>query len=192
MRERPKLDGVNFNAIRQQHNDFLVEPFDELEVRDDVWDCGSEKSPGSDGLNFRFIKEFWDVIKSDFMRFLDEYKPISLIGCVYKIVAKLLSRLRKVLPAIIDERAFIEDRHLLHSVVIANEVIDEAKRCSKSCLVFKVDYEKTYDSVCWKFLLHMMRRMSFCTKWISWIEGYLKSISISILVNGSPTVEFIP
>ena len=29
-------------------------------------------------------------------------------------------------------------------------------------------------------------------KWICWIEGCLKSTSISVLVNGSPTNEFIP
>ncbi|KHN06118.1 hypothetical protein glysoja_042387, partial [Glycine soja] len=74
-----------------------------------------------------------------------EFKPISLIGCMYKIVAKLLAnRLKKVLPSIIDERqsAFIQGRHLLHSVTIANEVVDEAKRSQKPCMVFKVDYEK--------------------------------------------------
>jgi len=151
-------------------------------------------------LNFKFIKEFWDVIKPDLMRFLDEfhvngvfpkgtnasflalipkvhdpqslnkYRPISLIGCVYKIVAKVLSRrLKKVLPTIIDEQqtTFVEGRHLLHSMVIANEVIDEAKRCNKSCLAFKVDYAKAYNSVCWEFLLYIMRRKGFCTKWIS-------------------------
>ena len=32
----------------------------------------------------------------------------------------------------------------------------------------------------------------FCTKWVRWIEGCLKSASISILVNGSSTDEFIP
>ncbi|KHN23580.1 hypothetical protein glysoja_043864 [Glycine soja] len=50
---------------------------------------------------------------------------------------------------IINERqlAFIEGRHMLHSVLIANEVVDEAKRCQKPCMVFKVDYEKAYDSV---------------------------------------------
>lgn len=42
----------------------------------------------------------------------------------------------------------MEGRHLLHSVVIANEVLDKAKRCKKSCLVFKVDYKKAYDSIC--------------------------------------------
>ena len=99
-----------------------------------------------------------------------------------------------MLPIIIDERqtAFIDGRHMLHNVLIANEAVEEAKRCNKSCFVFKVDYEKTYDSFCWNFLLYMLRRMGFCSKWITWIEGCLKSASISILVNGSPMVEFTP
>ena len=37
-----------------------------------------------------------------------------------------------------------------------------------------------------------MNRLGFCPKWISWIEGCLKSALISVLVNGSPTHEFIP
>ena len=126
-------------------------------------------------MNFKFIKQFWKLIKPNVLRFLDEfhvngalprgcnasfialipkvddsqflndYRPISLIGCMYKIVTKLLAkRMKKVMPFIIDETqsAFIEGRHLLHSVLIANEVIEEAKRSNKSCLVFKVDYEK--------------------------------------------------
>ena len=126
---------------------------------------------------------------------MNDYRPISLIGCIYKIVAKILAnRLEKVLPLIIDERqsAFIEGRHLLHSAVIANEVVDEAKKGQKPCIVFKVDYEKAYDSVAWDFLLYMLRRMDFGLKWIRWIEGCLKSASISVLVNGSPSHEFIP
>ena len=81
---------------------------------------------------------------------LNEFRPISLIGCMYKIVAKLLAkRLKKVMPTIIDERqsAFIGGRHLLHNVIIANEAMEEAKRCQKPCMVFKVDYEKAYDLV---------------------------------------------
>jgi len=126
---------------------------------------------------------------------LNDYRPISLIGCIYKIVAKILAnRLKKVMPFIIDERqsAFIEGRHLLHSTVIANEVVEEARKGLKPCIVFKVDYEKAYDSVSWDFLLYMLRRMGFGPKWIRWIDGCLKSASISVLVNGSPSHEFIP
>lgn len=126
---------------------------------------------------------------------INDFRPISLIGCVYKIVAMTLAnRLKLVMPDIIDERqsAFITGRHLLHGVLIANEVVDEAKRSQKSCLVFKVDYEKTYDSVSWKFLSHMMSRLGFYSKWIQWIMGCLTSASVSILVNGSPTNEFTP
>ncbi|KHN17109.1 Transposon TX1 putative 149 kDa protein, partial [Glycine soja] len=103
---------------------------------------------------------------------LNEYRPISLIGCAYKIVAKLLAnKMKKVMPDIIDKRqsAFIGGRHLLHSVLIANEAEEEVKRCQKPSMVFKVDYERAYDFVSWDFLSYMMRRLGFCPKWIHWI-----------------------
>ena len=222
---RPTLDGIRFQSINQQQNDMLVGRFQEEEVREAIWDCGSDKSPGPDGLNFKFIKKFWDIMKPDILRFLDEfyvngiflkggnasfialipkvsdpqeiseYRPISLIGCIYKIISKLLAkRIQKMMPSIIDGRqsAFIEGRHLLHGVLIANEVVEEARRKQNPCLVFKVDYEKAYDSVSWNFLMYMMTRMGFSPRWIRWIEGCLASASISILVNGSPTKEFSP
>jgi len=114
---------------------------------------------------------------------------------MYKIVAKLLAnRIRKVMPSIIEETqfAFIEGRHLLQSVLITNEIIDEARKNHKPCLIFKIDFEKAYDSVSWEFLLYMLRRFGFSSRWIKWIEGSLKSMSMSVLVNGSPSNEFIP
>ena len=71
--ERPRLDGVEFKTINQEANAKLVARFEEDEVRATVWDCGSSKSPGLDGLNFKFIKEFWDTMKMDVLHFLDEF-----------------------------------------------------------------------------------------------------------------------
>ncbi|XP_019442242.1 PREDICTED: uncharacterized protein LOC109346956 [Lupinus angustifolius] len=79
----------------------------------------------------------------------------------------------------------------MDGVVIANEVIDQAKKNNfGDCFIFKVDFEKAYVCVNWSFLLYMMERMGFCLKWRSWIKSCLQSNSISILVNGSPTAEF--
>ena len=71
--DRPTLDGIPFNTIDVQQNVMLVERFQEEEIRRAVWSCGSDKSPGPNGLNFKFIKQFWEVIKPDFLRFFDEF-----------------------------------------------------------------------------------------------------------------------
>ena len=96
--------------------------------------------------------------------------------------------------SLIDETqsAFIKDRHILHGTMILNEVVEEAKRCKKPTLVFKVDFEKAYDSVSWSFLEYMLDRMGFCLKWRKWINACLQSAIVSILINGSPTKEFAP
>ena len=112
---------------------------------------------------------------------------------MYKVIAKLLAnRLRSVISGIIDERqsAFIKDRHILHGVLILNEVVEEALKRKKPVMVFKVDFKKTYDSVSWSFLDYMLIRLGFCLKWRKWIAAWLQSATISILVNGSPTKEF--
>jgi len=77
-------------------------------------------------------------------------------------------------------------------VVVANEVIDDVRRKRDKCIIVKVDFEKAYDSIDWAFLMYMMGRLGFCSKWIRWIRGCLESSTISVLVNGSPTWEFKP
>ncbi|GKV00002.1 hypothetical protein SLEP1_g12766 [Rubroshorea leprosula] len=222
-RRRPKLDGINFKQLSHEDNETLMAEFTEVEVKNAVWDCEPTKSPGPDGFNFKFIKAMWEDIKEDIMGYIQEfhergkmekganasfivlipkvenpqriedYRPISLIGVMYKILAKLLAnRLRKVLDKIIGEQqmAFIKGRQLLDGVIIANEVIEEVRRKKKSSFLFKVDFEKAYDKVSWDFIDYMLMRMGFAAKWRKWMKECLQSSTVSILINGSPTRQF--
>ena len=126
---------------------------------------------------------------------LEQYRPISLVGVLYKIIPKVLAnRMKKVMPAIIDDNqsAFLKGRGILDSVLTANEVLEELRKKRRSGLCLKVDFEKAYDSVRWEFLYDMLSKMGFHSLWISWIRGCMDSATVSVLVNGSPTEEFKP
>jgi len=126
---------------------------------------------------------------------LYQFRLISLVGTLYKIIAKVLScRIKDVLPLVIDENlsAFLKNKGMLDSVLMANEVVEELKRKRRTRVCMKVDYEKAYDSVKWSFLYDMLNKLGFHSKWTKWVRGCLESASVSALVNGSPTEEFIP
>jgi len=77
---------------------------------------------------------------------LEEYRPISLVGAIYKIISKVLAnRMKSVLHRIIDssQSAFLRDRGLLESIVLANEVVEDLRKGKKSRIVIKVDYERS-------------------------------------------------
>ena len=81
---------------------------------------------------------------------MNDFRPISLVGCVYKFIAKVLeNRMKIVLPKVIDycQSAFIKGRGILDSILEANEVVEEIRRKKKKAMIVKVDYEKAYDSV---------------------------------------------
>ncbi|GJW15499.1 RNA-directed DNA polymerase, eukaryota [Tanacetum coccineum] len=122
-----------------------------------------------------------------------DFRPISLIGSIYKIIAKILTnRLVKVIGDIVSDvqSAFIKGRQILDGPFILNEVIQWCKRKKKHALIFKVDFEKAFDSVRWDFLDDILRKFGFGTKWREWIQKCLVSSRGSILINGSPTEEF--
>ncbi|GJT84887.1 ALP1-like protein [Tanacetum coccineum] len=121
---------------------------------------------------------------------LGDFRPINLIGCYYKILTKILAeRVKKVVGDV--QNAFIKGRFILDGVLIANETVDFIKKTKRKCLAFKVDFEKAYDSINWRFLDDIMKRMGFGSKWCKWVLNCLESASTSILVNGSPTEEFV-
>ncbi|KAJ0555507.1 putative reverse transcriptase domain-containing protein [Helianthus annuus] len=64
------------------------------------------------------------------------------------------------------------------------------RRAKRRCMLFKVDLEKGYDSLCWKYLLSILEQMHFPRKWVNWISAILSMAWSSALVNGSPTGEF--
>jgi len=46
----------------------------------------------------------------------------------------------------INQSAFLEGQGILNCVVVADEVIDEAKRAKGECIITKIDFKKAYDS----------------------------------------------
>ena len=77
-----------------------------------------------------------------------EYRPISLVHDLYKIVGKLLSnRLRQVMPSIIsaNQTAFISGRQILDGFMMENGVVHSVKKSGQHGFVMKVDFLKAFE-----------------------------------------------
>lgn len=58
-----------------------------------------------------------------------------------------------------NQFVFMKGRHLVDGVVVVNEIIYLARMFTKTCLIFKVGFEKACDSVSWSFLDFMRGRL---------------------------------
>ncbi|GKD35627.1 RNA-directed DNA polymerase, eukaryota, reverse transcriptase zinc-binding domain protein, partial [Tanacetum coccineum] len=142
------------------------------------------------GCNSSFIALIPKIPNANLVK---DFRPISLIGSIYKITEKYPSnRLVMVLGDIVSEvqSAFIVGRQILDGPFILSEVLQWCKSKKKQSLIFKVDFEKAFDLVIWDFLDDVLRKFGFGNKWCEWIQKCLKSSRGSILINGSPTEEF--
>ena len=104
---------------------------------------------------------------------MSDFRPISLVRGLYKLLAKVLAnRLKKVVGKMVSstQNAFVEGRQILDATLIANEVIDSLLKRKESGVLCKLDLEKAYDRINWDFLLSMMQKMGFGEKWAGWIR----------------------
>ncbi|GMI91437.1 hypothetical protein HRI_002813000 [Hibiscus trionum] len=170
-----------------------------------------------------FFKKFWPELKGDILRFFDDFfhgrewengvnhafitlipkktgassledfRPISLVGGVYKILSKVLSRrLRECADSVISKSqfAFLPGRQILDCSFIANEGIEFIRNQGLKGSLFKIDFKRAYDSIEWSFLIRVLKEMGFGSQWCNWIFKCISSATISVLVNGVPTPQF--
>nr|GEU55362.1 putative RNA-directed DNA polymerase, eukaryota, reverse transcriptase zinc-binding domain protein [Tanacetum cinerariifolium] len=211
------------NHLSRVQSDFLEYVFSRDEIKRAVWDCGGDRAPGPDGFTFKFFTIFWDLIEPVVCRFMldffstgafpkccnssfialipkvsnativTDFRPISLIGCQYKIIRKFLAdRLSCVIDSCIipEQSAFIKNRNILDGPLILSEMMAWHRKNKKQLMVFKVDFEKAFDSLKGDYLDLVMVKFGFGCKWRAWIKGCLRNARSSVLVNGSLSKEF--
>ncbi|XP_057774901.1 uncharacterized protein LOC130993882 [Salvia miltiorrhiza] len=150
--------------ISDEERNWLIRGFEPEEVKEAVWSCSGDKSPGPDGFNFSFWRSAWHVVKEDILQVLKDFHANGKI------------------PK--------GGRFILDGAVILNEVVVESKKKRRSRIFFKIDFAKAFDSVQWDFLDTLLDRMNFDGIWRKWIQGCLQSATASVLVNGSSTGDF--
>jgi hypothetical protein len=67
------VENLEFNRLSMAECSSLTKPFSEAKVKATIWDYDSFKSPGPDGINFGFFKDFWLEMNRDIMRFISEF-----------------------------------------------------------------------------------------------------------------------
>ena len=106
-------------------------------------------NPGSNASFITLIPKVCDPLK------LSNYRPINLIGCVTKIISKVLAgSIKEVISTVIRkmQTTFIKRRSILEGPLVVNEILAWAKMAKKQMILFKVDFEKTFDMLNWGFL----------------------------------------
>ena len=149
----------------------LEVPFTE-EVYDALLGCSKDKASGTDGFSMAFWQFAWDFVKNDVMSFfrefyehskfvkslnatflvlipkkvgaedLRDFRPISLVGSLYKWLAKVLAnRLKKGVGKVVSKAqgAFVKGKQILDAVLIANEAIDSVLKNNENGILCKLD-----------------------------------------------------
>ncbi|XP_049372997.1 uncharacterized protein LOC125837971 [Solanum verrucosum] len=75
-------------------------------------------------------------------------------------------------------------------VLIANEAVNSRTKQNKPDILCKLDIEKTYDHVNWKYLMKILESMGFGQKWMNWIMFCISTINFYVLINGLPAGFF--
>jgi hypothetical protein len=123
---------------------------------------------------------------------LFEYRPISLINSVAKIITKILAnRLAPHMNSLVSnaQNTFVKKRFIHDNFIYAQRVIQLLHKKKRPALFIKLDISKAFDSIGWSFLLEVLENLGFCTKWRDWISAMLGTSTSRVLINIQPSKE---
>eukprot|EP00253_Pinus_taeda_P027166 PITA_27166 len=208
--------------VEEEDMEVLTEPVSTEELEGILKWFKKDKSPGPDDWTIEFFIAFFDVLgqdlqvveesrstgsiyhainstfialipKSDTPASFDDYQPISLCNCLYKIISKTIAnRLRPILSCSIapQQFAFLESRQIHEAIGLAQEALHSLWSKHLRAILLKIDLSKAFDRVSWLYLKMILIHVGFPHVFITWIMACITTPSFSILINGSASDFF--
>ncbi|CAL4130039.1 unnamed protein product, partial [Meganyctiphanes norvegica] len=178
------LQYVN-KTLTEQEQGLLEEEVGQNEIYQAVRDMNLNKSPGIDGIPIEFYVKYWNIIKSELtviiqniikgtllndnqrkaiitllpkdgdLTLLKTWRPISLICCDVKIVAKVLARrLKPLMYSLLSENQHcVVGRSIVECNTKIRDIMYYSGKNNITGAIINVDWEKAFDRVNWEFLI---------------------------------------
>jgi hypothetical protein len=141
--------------------------------------------------SFFLLNEVYMVLlhKKDVPIQVQDYRPISLIHYVSKLLSKALSRrLAPHMSTLVQPKQsdFIRGRAIHDNFMTVQGTTKLLHARRWPCYMLKVDIAKAFDMVSWPFLFEFLAFMGFSRHWINWVAVILSIESTRILLNSQP------
>ena len=188
-----------------------------VEIENSVKLLKRQKSPGEDGIIAAFYQIYWDIIKDEFSDLINEifcegslcksqgkgmislifkggeresiknWRPLTVLNCDYKIIAKILAlRLKKMLPKIIhsDQKGFVKGRNICEANRLIQDIIEYIDQENEEGVIIFLDQQKAFDRIEWGWVQACLRKFNFGPKFCHWVNMLLKDSKTCIKTNG--------
>eukprot|EP00253_Pinus_taeda_P029159 PITA_29159 len=182
-----------------------------------------DKNPGPDGWTIEFYLAFFDFLGNDLLKIVedsrrrgrissaikstftalipksnapisfDDFRPISLCNCLYKIIAKTIANcLKPILSQHIssEQFAFLHRRQIHEAIASAQELLHTLQVKRQKGMILKVDLSKAFDRTNWLYLRLLLTHLGFPFNFIKWMMSCITDVSYSVLLNGEATTFF--
>nr|GEW43820.1 hypothetical protein [Tanacetum cinerariifolium] len=120
---------------------------------------------------------------------VNDYRLISCCNVIFKCISKIIAnRIKDNLKVIVssNQLAFVPGRNISDNILLTQDLMHNyhLNRGTPRC-AFKVDIQKTYDTVDWDFLQMILVGFGFHPRMITWIMECVSTTSFSLSINGS-------
>lgn len=150
----------------------------------------------SDAWKSESLGEFFNIgiiclcPKSSDLHQVDQWRPITLLPTLYKIVAKALAiRLKPFMDIWLEpeQRGFVSGRSIADNLMLFREAKYHAFTTKQKVAFLQLDFSKAYDTVEWHFMQECLKAMGFGEKFCNWIRILCADSGSKVLVNGKLT-----
>ncbi|GBG89868.1 hypothetical protein CBR_g49716 [Chara braunii] len=120
---------------------------------------------------------------------IKNYRPITLLTVVYKLLANRLSRITSRCFHI-DQTGFIPGRFIIDNVMTLVDSARYIKDKQLNVAILFFDFEKAYDQVNWNFQQQCMERIGVGPNFRRWVRVLYSDAHSQVQVNGFFSTPF--